>query len=58
VIENLPDLPAGRQATAGRLSAACLSRLRRRQVSAQAGSITAMTFIVPPHWEQSSGSTS
>jgi len=38
--------------TAGRLSAACLSRLRRRQVSAQAGSITAITFIVPPQREQ------
>jgi hypothetical protein len=35
--------------TAGRLFAAHLSRLRRRQVSAQAGSITVMTFIVPPH---------
>ncbi len=39
VIEDLPDLPAGRQATAGR-------------------SITAMTFIVPPHWAQRRGSTS
>ena len=48
VIEDLPDLPAGRQATGGRLSA----------VSAQAGSIMAMTFIVPPHWAQRRGSTS
>ena len=39
VIEDLPDLPAGRQATAER-------------------SITAITFIVPPHWGQRSGSTS
>ena len=58
VLEDLPDLPAGRQVTAGRLSAACLSRLRRRQVSTQAGSSTAMTFLVQPHWGQRSGSTS
>jgi hypothetical protein len=58
VIENLRDLPAGRQASGGRLSAVCLSRLRRRQVSAQAGSSTAITFIVAPHWGQSNGSTS
>jgi len=48
VVEDLPDLPAGRQVTAGRLSAC----------NAQAGSITAMTFIVPPQRGQSSGSTS
>ena len=37
VLEDLPDLPAGRQATAGR-------------------SMTAMTFIVPPHCGQRRGS--